>query len=75
VTITASGAGVRNRATLTVNPFATGPSVALLSLNPGSVSGGASSTYRGQFTWSSNPEDIAVRSSLGGSATRTVTLK
>ncbi|HEV3468848.1 MAG TPA: hypothetical protein VG148_05975 [Pyrinomonadaceae bacterium] len=28
--------------------------------------------YRGQFTWPSNPQSVTVRSSLGGSATRTV---
>ena len=44
VTITASGAGVTRSAILTVNPFATGPSVASLSLSPATVSGGASST-------------------------------
>ncbi|HEX8492145.1 MAG TPA: hypothetical protein VF658_04835 [Pyrinomonadaceae bacterium] len=31
--------------------------------------------YRGDFNWSSNPQSITVRSSLGGSATRTVILK
>jgi hypothetical protein len=31
--------------------------------------------YRGDFSWSSNPQNITVRSSLGGSATRTVTVK
>jgi hypothetical protein len=31
--------------------------------------------YRGDFTWSSNPVTIRVRSSLGGTATRNVTLK
>jgi hypothetical protein len=31
--------------------------------------------YRGEFTWPSNPQNITVRSSLGGVATRTVTLK
>jgi hypothetical protein len=28
--------------------------------------------YRGQFSSSTNPQSITVRSSLGGSATRTV---
>jgi hypothetical protein len=28
--------------------------------------------YRGQFSWSSNPQNVTVRSSLGGSATRAV---
>ena len=31
--------------------------------------------YRGDFSWSSNPQNITVRSSSGGSATRSVTLK
>jgi hypothetical protein len=31
--------------------------------------------YRGDFSWSSNPQNITVRSSLGGSATRAVTVK
>jgi hypothetical protein len=31
--------------------------------------------YRGDFSWPTNPQNITVRSSLGGSATRTVTLK
>jgi len=31
--------------------------------------------YRGDFSWSSNPQNITVRSSLGGSASRTVTVK
>src|SRR5688572_14167377 len=31
--------------------------------------------YRGDFSWSTNPQNITVRSSLGGSAIRTVTLK
>jgi hypothetical protein len=31
--------------------------------------------YRGEFSWPSNPQTITVRSSLGGSATRTVTAK
>jgi hypothetical protein len=31
--------------------------------------------YRGQFTWSSNPQNVTVKSTLGGSATKAVTLK
>jgi hypothetical protein len=31
--------------------------------------------YRGDFSWPTNPQSITVRSSLGGSASRTVTLK
>ena len=31
--------------------------------------------YRGEFSWPTNPQNITVRSSLGGQATRSVTLK
>jgi hypothetical protein len=31
--------------------------------------------YRGNFDWPANPQNITVRSSLGGSASRNVTLK
>jgi hypothetical protein len=31
--------------------------------------------YRGDLSWSTNPQNITVRSSLGGSASRNVTLK
>ena len=31
--------------------------------------------YRGDFSWSTNPQSITVRSNFGGQATRTVTLK
>lgn len=31
--------------------------------------------YRGDFSWSTNPQSITVRSNLGGQATRTVTVK
>jgi hypothetical protein len=31
--------------------------------------------YRGDFSWPTNPQNITVRSSLGGSASRTVSLK
>lgn len=31
--------------------------------------------YRGDFSWSSNPQNITVRSSLGGAASRAVVLK
>jgi hypothetical protein len=36
----------------------------------GTLSGG-----KGEFSWPTNPQNITVKSSLGGSATRTVTLK
>jgi hypothetical protein len=31
--------------------------------------------YRGEFSWPSNPGSITVKSSLGGSATKTVVAK
>jgi hypothetical protein len=31
--------------------------------------------YRSDFSWPTNPQNITVRSSLGGSASRNVTLK
>jgi hypothetical protein len=31
--------------------------------------------YEGQFTWPTNPQNVTVRSSLGGSASKAVTLK
>jgi hypothetical protein len=31
--------------------------------------------YRADFSWPTNPQNITVRSSFGGSASRTVTLK
>ena len=31
--------------------------------------------YRGEFSWSTNPQNITIRSSLGGTASRAVTLK
>ena len=40
----------------------------------GKLSNDGSGRYRGQFSWPSNPQSITVKSSLGGSATRTVTL-
>jgi len=36
---------------------------------------GTLSAGRGEFSWPSNPQNVTVKSSLGGSATRTVTLK
>jgi len=31
--------------------------------------------YTGQFSWSTNPQNITVKSSLGGSSSKAVTLK
>ncbi|HEY9281901.1 MAG TPA: hypothetical protein VIP46_00455, partial [Pyrinomonadaceae bacterium] len=38
----------------------------------GTLTNDGGGRYRGQFSWSSNPQSVTVRSSLGGSATRTV---
>jgi hypothetical protein len=55
-------------ATLRAYVNATGELIGTLSNNGGG-------RYSGQFTWPTNPQTILVRSSLGGSATRTVTAK
>jgi hypothetical protein len=41
----------------------------------GTLTNNGGGRYQGRFTWPSNPQNITVRSSLGGSATRAVTLK
>jgi hypothetical protein len=41
----------------------------------GTLSNNGGGRYEGRFTWPTNPQNITVRSSLGGSATRAVTLK
>jgi hypothetical protein len=41
----------------------------------GTLSNNGGGRYGGQFAWSSNPQNITVRSSQGGSATRAVTVK
>ena len=41
----------------------------------GTLSNDGGGRYRGEFNWSSNPGSVTVKSSLGGSATRTVTVK
>lgn len=38
----------------------------------GTLTNDGGGRYRGQFTWAANPQNITVRSSLGGSATRAV---
>ena len=38
----------------------------------GTLSNDGGGRYRGQFTWPTNPQNITVRSSLGGSASRSV---
>jgi hypothetical protein len=41
----------------------------------GTLTNDGGGRYRGEFNWPSNPQSITVRSSLGGSATRTVIAK
>jgi hypothetical protein len=41
----------------------------------GTLRNEGSGRYRGDFSWPTNPQNITVRSSLGGSASRNVTLK
>ncbi len=41
----------------------------------GTLSNRGDGRYEGRFTWPSNPQNVTVRSSLGGSASRAVTLK
>jgi hypothetical protein len=55
-------------ATLTVYVTATGQPIGTLANNGGGK-------YSAQFSWPSNPQNITVRSSLGGSATKAVTRK
>ncbi|HKP52993.1 MAG TPA: VCBS repeat-containing protein [Chloroflexia bacterium] len=55
-------------ATLTAYVTSTGQQIGTLTNEGGG-------RYRGQFTWSTNPQNITVRSSLGGSATRGVTAR
>ncbi len=55
-------------ATLTAYVTATGQRIGTLANNGGG-------SYSGQFSWPGNPQNITVRSSLGGSATKAVTAK
>lgn len=41
----------------------------------GTLSNSDGGRYRGEFSWSANPQNVTVRSSLGGSASRTVVVK
>jgi hypothetical protein len=41
----------------------------------GTLSNDGGGRYRGEFSWPSNPGSVTVKSSLGGTATRTVTVK
>jgi hypothetical protein len=41
----------------------------------GTLSNGGGGQYRGEFSAATNPQNITVRSSLGGEATRSVVAK
>jgi hypothetical protein len=41
----------------------------------GTLTNDGGGRYRGEFSWPSNPQSVTVRSSLGGSAAKTVTAK
>jgi len=41
----------------------------------GTFNNAGGGTYKGQYSWPVNPQNITVRSSLGGSASATVSLK
>jgi hypothetical protein len=41
----------------------------------GTLTNDGGGRYRGQFTWPTNPQNVTVRSNLGGSATRAVEAK
>jgi hypothetical protein len=41
----------------------------------GTLTNNGGGRYEGRFSWPTNPQNITVRSSLGGAATRAVTLK
>ena len=41
----------------------------------GTLKNNGGGKYRGQFTWPSNPQNITVKSSLGGSASKAVATK
>jgi hypothetical protein len=41
----------------------------------GTLTNNGSGRYAGQFTWATNPQNVTVRSSLGGSSAKAVTLK
>jgi hypothetical protein len=57
-------------ATATLQVFVTSTNALI-----GTLTNNGGGRYSGQFTWPSNPVNITVRSSLGGSATSTVVVK
>jgi hypothetical protein len=58
------------RSTATLRVFVTSTNQLI-----GTLSNDGGGRYRGEFTWSVNPQSITVRSNFGGQATRTVTLR
>jgi hypothetical protein len=67
-TLRVEATSTRSNATLQVFVTSSGQLIGTLTNNGGG-------RYGGQFSWSTNPQRITVRSSFGGQATRTVTLK
>jgi hypothetical protein len=61
-------ASTNSSATLRVYVTSTNTLIGILSNEGGG-------RYRGEFSWSTNPQNITIRSSFGGIASRTVTLK
>lgn len=66
--IEATSTSTSTSATLTVSVAATGQRI-------GALTNAGGGTYKGEFNWPVNPQEITVRSSLGGSATATVSAK
>ena len=58
------------RATATLQVFVTSTGQLI-----GTLSNDGGGRFRGEFSWSVNPQSITVRSNFGGQATRSVTLK
>jgi hypothetical protein len=67
-TLRVEATSTRTNATLQVFVTSSGQLIGTLTNNGGGK-------YGGQMTWSVNPQNITVKSNLGGSATRAVTLK
>jgi trimeric autotransporter adhesin len=73
-TFTVSTSAVAASTPVTISAWFFNERQAVLTVNPPGASP-PPRRYRGEFSWSSNPGSVTVKSSLGGSASRTVTLK
>jgi hypothetical protein len=67
-TLRVEASSTRSTATLQVFVTSTGQLI-------GTLTNGGGGKYTGQFSVSSNPGSVTVKSSLGGSATRTLSVK